>query len=140
VTGGIPNYEWVKAEDIDDEGMFASWMKPSARYENGCIQLDETHAVLLEQLNYWKSQYPPTMAGEVERRVKNCYADVAVAKVAHIHALTGALFSEEQRDAMLENHSLTASLLGLLSEDAYISPQLGGLGAKRKKSEDSLAT
>jgi hypothetical protein len=36
---------------------------------------------------------------------------------------------------MLQNPALTASLVGLLGEDALISPRLGGLGAKRKRED-----
>jgi hypothetical protein len=36
---------------------------------------------------------------------------------------------------MLLNPALTTSMLGLISEDALISPRLGGLGAKRKHVE-----
>ena len=134
VHGGVPTVEFVSAEDLADEGMLASWMPPNQVHPDGCIQIDETHPVLLEQVDHWRSQYPATLAAAVEKKVKDAYADVAVAKVSHIHALTaGSLFSEEQRDEMLKTHVLTASLLGLLSEDSYISPQLGGLGAKRKK-------
>jgi hypothetical protein len=68
----------------------------------------------------------------VEDIVMETYADVAVAKVSHMFALTGAVLSEEQRNEMLLNLALTTSMLGLIDEDALISPRLGGLGAKRK--------
>jgi hypothetical protein len=55
------------------------------------------------------------------------------------HALTGAVFSEDQRDAMLLNPSLTTSMLGLISEDALIAPRTGKLGTKRRKTDDQDA-
>jgi hypothetical protein len=134
VSGGVPAVKFVSTEDLADEGMLASWTPPNQFHPDGCIQVDETHPVLVEQIKFWQSQYAPTLAVAVEKKVKDAYADVAVAKVSHIHALAAtSLFSEEQRDEMLKNHVLTASLLGLVSEDSYISPQLGGLGSKRKK-------
>ena len=62
---------------------------------------------------------------------------MAVAKVAHLHALTGTVFSEEQRDQILLNPALSAGLLGLISEDALIGPRTGKLGVKRRKGEQS---
>jgi hypothetical protein len=51
-------------------------------------------------------------------------------------ALTGTVISEEQRDTMLDNPALTTSLLGLIAEDAVISPRLGKVGTKRRKDTD----
>jgi len=136
VQGGIPAVEFVTADDLADEGMLASWIPPNQLKPDGCILIDKDHPVLQEQITHWQGQYAPTLANAVEQRVKDAYAEVAVAKVAHIHALAaGSLFSEEQRDEMLKNYALTAGLLGLLAEDSYISPQLGGLGAKRKRDD-----
>jgi hypothetical protein len=137
VSLGIPDCRWVNAEDIADEGMFAAWQPPSAAYENGLIELDQTHPVIVGQIQYWQAQYPKAVGPEVMEIVKNSYEMVAIAKVSHIHALSSdGVLSEEQRDDMLQNPSLTASLVGLLGEDAIITPRLGGLGAKRKR-EDS---
>jgi hypothetical protein len=49
--------------------------------------------------------------------------------------LTGTVFSEEQRDQMLLNPALSATLLGLISEDALIGPRTGKLGVKRRKGD-----
>lgn len=133
---GYPDYEWVKEEDIAETGMLAAWQPPSKTHPNGLVQLDETHPVVAGQVGYWQSQYPAAVALKVQDIVKEAYADVAVAKVSHIHALTSdAVLSEEQCSQMLQNPALTASLVGLLGEDALISPRLGGLGAKRKRDE-----
>lgn len=40
---------------------------------------------------------------------------------------------------MLLNPALSASLLGLISEDALIGPRTGKLGVKRRKAGDSEA-
>lgn len=136
VSVGVPDCRWVKAEDINDEGMMAAWQKPSAQDPNGCIELDENHPVIRSQIEHWQKQYTPAVAKQVEKLVMDAYEEVAVAKVSHLHALTGTVFSEEVRDAMLENPSLTTSLLGLISEDALIGPRTGKLGTKRRKAED----
>lgn len=137
VTVGVPACRWVSAEDINDEGMIAAWQKPSAQNPNGCIELDEKHPVILSQLDHWQGQYSPAVAKDVEKLVKDAYEEVAVAKVSHLHALTGSVFSEEKRDEMLLNPALSASLLGLISEDALIGPRTGKLGVKRRKGEAS---
>jgi hypothetical protein len=135
VSVGVPNCRWVTAEDINDDGMVAAWQKPSAKDPNGCIELDEGHPIIRSQVEHWQAQYSPAVAHEVEKLVKDAYEEVAVAKVSHLHALTGSVFSEEKRDEMLLNPSLSASLLGLISEDALIGPRTGKLGVKRRKGD-----
>jgi hypothetical protein len=132
VAAGVPNCRWVTAADINDHGMMAAWQKPSATDPNGCIELDRDHPVIRTQIEHWQSQYPPAVAKEVEKKVMEAYEEVAVAKVSHMHALTGSVISEERRDEMLLNPALTTSLLGLISEDALISPRLGALGTKKR--------
>jgi hypothetical protein len=136
VRVGYPDYEWVTADDINEEGMIAAWEGPNKAHPNGLIQLDETHAVIRGQIEYWQSQYPSVLATEVKDIVKDAYADVAIAKVSHMHALSGPVISEGQLATMLMNPALTASLVGLLGEDALITPRLGGLGAKRRRAEE----
>lgn len=79
------------------------------------------------------------MTQQVEKLVMDAYEEVAVAKVSHLHALTGTIFSEEVRDTMLMNPALTTSLLGLISEDALIAPRSGKLGTKRRASAEGEA-
>lgn len=132
VSAGVPDCRWVTEADINDKGMMAAWQKPSAKDPNGCVELDQGHPVILSQIEYWQKQYPPAVANEVKRKVMEAYEEVAVAKVSHMHALTGPVISEEQRNDMLLNPALTTSLLGLISEDALISPRLGALGTKKR--------
>lgn len=136
IAVGLPDYDWVSAEDIADPGMIAAWQPPGGAWPNGCVMLDKDHPVIRGQIEYWQKQYPPAVAKQIEDIVMEAYATVAIAKVSHIHALSGSVVSEEKREQMLENPSLTASLLGLVSEDALITPRLGGLGAKRRREAD----
>ncbi len=135
VAVGLPGSLFVTADDLDDAGMIAAWQKPSKVYPNGCIEIDEGHPVITGQIEYWQAQYPKAHANAIADIVKDAYSEVAIAKVSHMFALTGSVLSEEQRDEMLLNPALTTSMLGLISEDALISPRLGGLGAKRKHVE-----
>jgi len=136
VSAGVPGCRWVNSADINDRGMMAAWQKPSLQYPDGCIELDREHPVIRSQIEYWQSQYPVAVAKDVEKLVMDAYEEVAIAKVSHMHALTGAVLSEEQRDKMLLNPALTTSLLGLISEDALIAPRTGKLGTKRRKTDD----
>ena len=137
VSLGVPNCRWVTSEDINDPGMIAAWQKSSATDPSGCIELDKEHPVIQSQIEYWQEQYPKAVANDMEKLVKDAYEEVAIAKVSHLHALTGTVFSEEQRDEMLLNPALTTSLLGLISEDALIAPRTGKLGTKRRKVEEA---
>jgi hypothetical protein len=136
VTVGIPKCHWVTAEDINDSGMIAAWQKPTAKNPDGCIELDESHLLFRSQIEHWQKQYPAAAAKEVEQLVKEAYEEVAIAKVSHLHALTGSVFSEEKRDEMLSNPALSMALLGLISEDALIAPRTGKLGMKRRRTEE----
>jgi hypothetical protein len=136
VTVGLPNCRWVKAEDINEDGMIAAWQKPSAQDPNGCVELDAAHPVIRNQVEHWQAQYPLAVAKQVEKLVMDAYEEVAIAKVSHLHALTGTVFSEEVRDTMLMNPALTTSLLGLISEDALIAPRTGKLGTKRRRGDE----
>jgi hypothetical protein len=135
VSVGVPDCRWVTAEDINDDGMLAAWQKPSVQRPNGCIEIDKDHPVIRSQIEHWQGQYPPAVARDMEKLVKDAYEEVTIAKVSHLHALTGVVFSEEQRDEMLLNPALSASLLGLISEDALIAPRTGKLGTKRRKAD-----
>jgi len=139
VTVGLPDYEWVTAEDINDGGMIAAWQEPSKKYANGCVMIDKGHPVILGQVEYWQGQYPKSVAMQVGDIVREAYAEVAVAKAAHLHALNGTVLSDDRVREMLLNPALTTSLLGLISEDALISPRMGKIGTKRKRDEAESA-
>lgn len=136
VTVGVPNCRWVTSDDINDPGMMAAWQKPTAQDPDGCIELDKQHPVIRGQIQYWQEQYPVAVSKDIEKLVMDAYEDVAVAKVSHMHALTGTVLSEERRDEMLLNPALTTSMLGLIGEDALIGPRTGKLGTKRRRPED----
>ena len=136
VAAGVPQARWVTADDINDQGMLAAWQPPGGAYPTGCIELDQDHPVIRGQIEYWQAQYPATVAPQIAEIVKQAYEEVAVAKVSHLHALTGTVLSEDQRDQMLLNPALTTAMLGLISEDAVIGPRTGKLGTKRRRPED----
>jgi hypothetical protein len=140
VTVGIPDCRWVTADDINDSGMVAAWQKPTPRFPNGCIEIDKGHLVIRSQIEHWQKQYPAAVGKEVEQLVEEAYEEVAIAKVSHLHALTGSVFSEEKREEMLSNPALSMALLGLISEDALIAPRTGKLGTKRRRAEEDGVT
>jgi len=77
VTVGLPDYEWVTAEDINDGGMIAAWQEPSKKYANGCVMIDKGHPVILGQVEHWQGQYPKSVAMQVGDIVREAYAEVA---------------------------------------------------------------
>ena len=137
-TVGLPGCRWVTVADIAEDGMMAAWQPPTTQFPNGCVELAGDHPVITSQIEHWQSQYPVTVANDIEKIVKDAYEEVAIAKVSHIHAL-GTLFAEEKREEMLQNPALTTSLLGLIAEDAVIGPRTGKLGTKKRKVDEEVA-
>ncbi|GAB4078709.1 ATP-binding protein [Nostocoides australiense] len=137
VAVGIPDCKWVTEADIAEAGMMAAWQPPSALHPNGCIEIASDHQVIRNQVEFHQNHYPPAVAKDIEKIVRDVYEEIAIAKVSHIHAL-GTLFAEEKREEMLQNPSLTTSLLGLIAEDAVIGPRTGKLGTKRRRHEESV--
>ena len=63
---------------------------------------------MIRAIEYWQSQYPKALALDVEQIVKDAYADIAIAKISHVHALEHeATFSENQLKEMILNPSLS---------------------------------
>jgi hypothetical protein len=82
------------------------------------------------------STHPPPPRAPV-KIVKKAYEAGEVAKVSHLHALTGSVLSDNQRDAMLLNPALTTRLLGVISKDAVIGPRTGRVSVKRRLSDEA---
>ncbi len=47
-------------------------------------------------------------------------------RIAHVESLA-ELYTDKQREEMLSESALTASLLGLAKDDAVLKPKIGGL-------------
>ena len=94
--------------------------------------------MIRSQIEYWQAQYPPAVAQQVEKIVKDAYEEVAVAQgVPPARADRHGLFRGRCATPCSINPALTTSLLGLISEDALIGPRTGKLGLKRKRADEA---
>ena len=62
--------------------------------------------------------------------VDSVYGEVAVAKIAHIHASASHLPETYIDEQLLTESSLTVALSGIISEDSLISQKLKSLGKR----------
>jgi hypothetical protein len=87
---------------------------------------------------HWVPQYPPHLEDDVIGVIKQTYASLAVATVAHSESLRPYLERGEDLEHKLRSpEALTAALLGLLGPNAIIGPTLGGqLGRRRARAEN----
>jgi hypothetical protein len=131
VAGAIPHYRRVGADDVET-GMLAAWQPNDPEYPEGVVLLNVEHPVLVEQIEFFQTQYPDHYSDAIAENVIAAYGEIAVAKVAHSEHLKGLHPSSVIEQQFRSGSALTMSLLGLISEEAVIAPRLGKLGVKRR--------
>lgn len=132
VPGGVPEGRHVPAHAFpDDEKYLAVWNPPTSEHPAGLVQVNSDHPVLRKVIEFHSEQYAPHLADEIEEKVLQVYVEVAVAKVAHSQFLR-RMMSEGEVEELRSPGALTASLLGLISEEAVIGQRLGTLGPKQR--------
>jgi hypothetical protein len=140
VGGGIPTYITVRADDMDDAGWMATWQPNHPEYPEGVVLINVEHPVLRGEVARYQSQFPDHRAEEVAKDVISAYGEIAVAKVAHSEHLKAFLPSHVVERDMRSNSSLTMALLGLVGEEAYIAPKLGGrYGRINRRGSETVA-
>lgn len=140
VAVGLPESDWVTDEEMFKGGMFAVWNPPSQANPNGLVQLNVDHPVLREEILHWAPQYPQHLEDDVVKVIKDTYAQMAVAAVAHSESLRVHLERADDLDAKLRSpEALTAALLGLVGANAIIGPTLGGALGRRRASAEAPA-
>lgn len=132
---GLPEAQWLSDSDVFRPGIFAVWNPPSKANPSGLVQLNVDHPVLKEELVHWALQYPTHLEDEVVTIVKDVYAQMAAATVAHTEALKTHLERRELIDDFRSETALTTGLLGLIGADAIIGPRLGGALGRKKKTD-----
>lgn len=133
VSGGLPTYRWVPANQVS-QGMIAAWMPKDPQCPEGVVLLNAGHPVILDQVEYWQNQYAPHQADEVLAEVHRVYGEVAVAKVAHSEHLRSLMPDSDVVDEKLRSEeALTMALLGLVAEESMIATRIGGKMGKRKR-------
>lgn len=133
VAVGLPEHEWISDSEVFGGGIFAVWNPPSQANPNGLVQLNIDHPVLREEILFWAPQYPQHLEDDVVKVIKDTYAQMAVATVAHSESLRVHLDRAEDLDHKLRSpEALTAALLGLVGANAIIGPTLGGALGRRR--------
>jgi hypothetical protein len=132
VAGGIPHYRLVSGADLGNPGMIAAWAPHDPEFAEGVVLINRDHPVILEEIAFFQAQFPAQYAEDIRRDVLEAYGQIAVAKVAHSEHLRSIL-SASNIQQMRTDEALTMSLVGLVSEEAFIAPRLGGkYGRKRQ--------
>jgi hypothetical protein len=131
---GLPLASWEHDPELFEPGMFAVWNPPSQANPTGLVQLNLDHPVFIEEVRHWVPQYPPHLEDDVIEIIKNTYAQMAVAMVAHSESLRPVLERREDVDNKLRTpEALTAALLGLVGASAIMGPALGGALGRRRE-------
>ncbi len=137
-SGGVPDYEWLTLKEINgsDARQYAAvWTPPSTVRPSGLVQIARDFPALLEVRKWWCDQYPDHLAPKIIEVIERTYGQVLVARIAHSELLVrDASWGYAAVQAELRSPAaLTASVLGLLAEDAVISSALAGLGVRRRQ-------
>lgn len=131
VAGGIPHFRPVRGAEVG-VGVLAAWQPNDPEFPEGVVLLNRDHPVVIEEITYFQGQFPDHLAEEVAKDVIEAYGQIAVAKVAHSEHLR-SLVASSAIDEMRSDYALTMALLGLVAEEAFIAPRLGGkFGRKRQ--------
>ena len=130
VAGGIPHYRPVSGSELAT-GVLAAWSPNDPEFPEGVVLINKDHPVLVEEITHFQSQFADHLAEDIARDVIDAYGQIAVAKVAHSEHLR-SLLPSSAIDDMRSDYSLTMALVGLIAEEAFIAPKLGGkFGRKR---------
>jgi hypothetical protein len=117
--------------------MFAVWNPVSSSNPAGLVQLNLNHPVFVEECHHWVALYPPHLEEEIVQVIKDVYAELAVATVAHSESLRRHLERKSDIEKLRTPEALTTGLLGLVGASAILGPRLGGaFGRRRQVSED----
>jgi hypothetical protein len=84
------------------------------------------HPIVRSQVEYWQGLYPRGTEDTVKQSVWDWYRQDVALRIAHVESLA-ELYTEQEREKMLSEEALTASLLGLAKDDAVLKPKIGGL-------------
>jgi hypothetical protein len=130
--GGIPQYEFVGAEDVPP-GMLAVWQPRHPKHKEGAVLINIQHPVLIQVIEYWQSQFADHHADSIQDDVVAVYGEIAVSKIAHSESLKGIIPAHKVETVLRSDEALTMSLLGLMAEDHLIATRVGGKYNKRKR-------
>lgn len=132
VAGGVPSFRPAPAADVGEHWL-ASWRPTYPGHPEGVVLINFQHPVLRAQVEYYQVQFAEHHADAVREEVIKAYGEIAAAKIAHSEHLRGLVPSDMIDDTMRSDEALTMALLGLMAEDAVISPRVGGRFGRRRQ-------
>jgi len=128
VNVDVPHYAWLDAKDFENPWHAATWLRKGPK--GPTVYLNRDSSIFIEARDFFKKQYPAHLADDVVGVVDSVYGEVAVAKIAHIHASASHLPETYIDEQLLTESSLTVALSGIISEDSLISQKLKSLGKR----------
>jgi hypothetical protein len=131
---GLPNCVFIDDPADFEPGMLAAWTPPNSSEPSGLIQIYRDHDIFKQIVSLAQKDYQGYHADKVRDVVEAVYREVAVCKVAHIHEMR-RFVTREVVDEMLSPRALTATLLGMISEDAMVRQRLAATIGRRKKKQ-----
>jgi hypothetical protein len=131
VAGGLPSFRRVTSQDVGDD-VLASWQPHDPEHPEGVVLINVQHPVLRAQIEHYQMQFAEAHADAIRDEVIRAYGEAAVAKIAHSEQLRGLVNSDIIDNEMRSDAALTMALLGLVAEEAYLSPKLGGRFGRRR--------
>jgi hypothetical protein len=100
------------------------------------VLLNFESSFISESIAYYQSKYSDTYHERIRQIILESYQSIASCKVAHILKLKTVVGLNVLESRYLSSEALTSSMLGLIAEEAYISPRLGEL--KKIKMKDGV--
>jgi hypothetical protein len=125
----VPRYRYGTKDDFEHAWHLAAWVPNDP--DGPTVVLNSDSPILRDAIRHHQEQYPDVYAEEVEKTVREVYAEVAVCKVAHSQKLAAQISEQDLDQHYRSEAALTVGLMGLLAEETLIAQRLGRLGRKK---------
>ena len=112
------------SNDIGGDDYVLSYQENHATIKGPVVLLNIESSFIKESFKNYKNRYHPVHQDTVHTIVLQCYKTIARCKLAHALLLQKKVGKVEMKSKWLTPESLTLSVMGLVSEDAYISQRL----------------
>jgi hypothetical protein len=129
----VPKWRFEKADAFENPLHLALWAPNDS--DGPTVVINVESPILQEVIQYHQNLYPEVYAEEIATVVRQVFGEVAACKVAHSQKLANRIPAEELDRDYRSEQALTLGLMGLIAEEALITPRLGRFG--RKKTTDS---
>jgi hypothetical protein len=133
VRHGLPQFAWVGADEFDHEWILIRYDRNAINDDGGKGRIygNKNHATVREAITHWQDkmvqQDQKTMDG-VEAVVMEEFAELAIATVANVEALTSKVTRDDLDTKFRSDEALTTALMGMVGIDAMVGPRLSHVG------------